>query len=232
LNQVILLNLLAHKYYNLAQLAAVNPGWSDKLTEIQRLRDDANDCKVDQFIPDSQIFFTNNCFVQGGASASSSSVSILPTNIELKPNNATVTKLIVELKNNTKKDITYDLSLGNLPNEVSASLNQQSVTVKAGETLDANSTNPVIISLQHSIDSIKTFPVSIIVSPQGEPTNAIHGVSNMLRKLLTIHKTAYFTVVFDAPGKTFRNNLYDQYKANRPPMPDDLRVQIEPLHNL
>lgn len=69
-------------------------------------------------------------------------------------------------------------------------------------------------------------------SPQGKPTNAIHGVSNMLRKLLATHKTEYFTVVFDAPGKTFRNDMYDQYKANRPPMPDDLRVQIEPLHNL
>ncbi len=69
-------------------------------------------------------------------------------------------------------------------------------------------------------------------SPTGEPTNAIHGVTNMLRKLIASHKTEYFTVVFDAPGKTFRNDMYDQYKAHRPPMPDDLRVQIEPLHNL
>ncbi len=66
----------------------------------------------------------------------------------------------------------------------------------------------------------------------GEPTNAIYGVVNMLRKLMADHKTEYFAVVFDAPGKTFRHQLYDQYKAHRPPMPDDLRVQIEPLHNL
>ena len=66
----------------------------------------------------------------------------------------------------------------------------------------------------------------------GEPTNAIYGVANMLRKLIADHKTDYFTVVFDAPGKTFRHDMYDQYKAHRPPMPDDLRVQIEPLHNL
>ncbi len=66
----------------------------------------------------------------------------------------------------------------------------------------------------------------------GEPTNAIHGVTNMLRKLIKDHNTDYITVVFDAPGKTFRHQMYDQYKANRPPMPDDLRVQIEPLHNL
>lgn len=69
-------------------------------------------------------------------------------------------------------------------------------------------------------------------NPKGEPTNAIYGVSNMLRKLINDYPTDYFTVVFDAPGKTFRNDLYDQYKAHRPPMPDDLRVQIEPLHQL
>ena len=69
-------------------------------------------------------------------------------------------------------------------------------------------------------------------NPKGEPTNAIYGVSNMLRKLINDYPTDYFTVVFDAPGKTFRNDLYDQYKAHRPPMPDDLRVQIAPLHEL
>lgn len=71
-----------------------------------------------------------------------------------------------------------------------------------------------------------------LTSPEGEPTNAIYGVANMLRKLIADHKTDYVTVVFDAPGKTFRHDMYDQYKANRPPMPDDLRVQIEPLHDL
>ncbi|TAL45892.1 MAG: DNA polymerase I, partial [Methylovulum sp.] len=71
-----------------------------------------------------------------------------------------------------------------------------------------------------------------LTSPQGVPTNAIHGVTNMLRKLITEYHSDYITIVFDAPGKTFRNDLYDQYKAHRPPMPDDLRVQIEPLHKL
>ena len=71
-----------------------------------------------------------------------------------------------------------------------------------------------------------------LTSPQGDPTNAIYGVSNMLRKLIADYQSEYVTVVFDAPGKTFRNDLYDQYKAHRPPMPDDLRVQIEPLHRL
>ncbi|MGR8935079.1 MAG: DNA polymerase I [Gammaproteobacteria bacterium] len=67
---------------------------------------------------------------------------------------------------------------------------------------------------------------------KGEPTNAVYGVANMLRKLLEDHPGDYFAVIFDAPGKTFRHELYQDYKANRPPMPDDLRVQIEPLHRL
>ena len=67
---------------------------------------------------------------------------------------------------------------------------------------------------------------------EGMPTNAIFGVANMLRRLITDHKTEYFTVIFDAPGGSFRNDLYSEYKAHRPPMPDDLRVQIEPLHDL
>jgi DNA polymerase-1 len=71
-----------------------------------------------------------------------------------------------------------------------------------------------------------------LTSPKGMTTNAILGVSNMLRKLIADYHTDYIAVVFDAPGKTFRNALFEAYKAHRPPMPDDLRVQIEPLHNL
>jgi len=67
---------------------------------------------------------------------------------------------------------------------------------------------------------------------EGLPTNAIFGVANMLRRLVKDHRTDYLTVVFDAPGGTFRNALYSEYKAHRPPMPDDLRVQIQPLHDL
>ncbi|ASF46109.1 DNA polymerase I [Methylovulum psychrotolerans] len=69
-------------------------------------------------------------------------------------------------------------------------------------------------------------------SPDGKPTNAIYGVSNMLRKLMADYAGDVVSVIFDAPGKTFRNDLYSEYKAHRPPMPDDLRVQIEPLHQL
>lgn len=67
---------------------------------------------------------------------------------------------------------------------------------------------------------------------EGMPTNAIFGVASMLRRLISNHKTDYFAVIFDAPGGSFRNELYSEYKSHRPPMPDDLRVQIEPLHDL
>ena len=65
---------------------------------------------------------------------------------------------------------------------------------------------------------------------QGEPTNAIYGVLNMLRRLRADYPADYSLCVFDAKGKTFRDDLYPQYKANRPSMPDDLALQIEPLH--
>ena len=71
-----------------------------------------------------------------------------------------------------------------------------------------------------------------LTNSKGEPSGAIYGVINMIQKHLTEGGPDYFAVVFDAKGKTFRNELYKEYKANRPPMPDDLRAQIEPLHNL
>ena len=64
----------------------------------------------------------------------------------------------------------------------------------------------------------------------GEPTGAIYGVLNMLRRLESDYKADYKAVVFDAKGKTFRDDWYPEYKAHRPPMPDDLVRQIEPLH--
>ena len=67
---------------------------------------------------------------------------------------------------------------------------------------------------------------------RGEPTGALRGVISMLRRLVEDGKPDYFAVVFDAPGKTFRDDWYPQYKANRTPMPDDLALQIEPLHEL
>ena len=67
---------------------------------------------------------------------------------------------------------------------------------------------------------------------KGQPTGAVYGVVNMLRKLLHQHQPQYVAVIFDAKGKTFRDELFAEYKANRPPMPDDLARQIEPLHDI
>ncbi len=71
-----------------------------------------------------------------------------------------------------------------------------------------------------------------LTNSKGEATGALLGVLNMLRKLMDDYGPTYMAVVFDAPGKTFRDDIYPEYKANRPPMPDDLREQIEPLHEV
>lgn len=66
----------------------------------------------------------------------------------------------------------------------------------------------------------------------GEPTGAIYGVANMLRKLLSDYNPDHVAVIFDARGPTFRDELFEQYKATRPPMPEDLAAQVEPLKEL
>jgi len=71
-----------------------------------------------------------------------------------------------------------------------------------------------------------------LTNSKGQPTGAIYGVINMLKKLVVEYQPKYMAVVFDAKGKTFRSELYEEYKAHRPPMPDDLRTQIEPIHQL
>src|SRR5690554_3252449 len=69
-------------------------------------------------------------------------------------------------------------------------------------------------------------------SGEGLPTGAIFGVANMLRRMLEHYQPDDVAVIFDAPGKTFRHQTYAEYKATRPPMPDELRVQLAPLHEL
>ena len=71
-----------------------------------------------------------------------------------------------------------------------------------------------------------------LTSPSGKPTKVIYFVLNMLNKLIKDEQPDRIAVVFDAKGKTFRNDIYPEYKATRPPMPDDLREQIEPLHKI
>ncbi|WP_312457838.1 DNA polymerase I [Pseudescherichia sp.] len=69
-----------------------------------------------------------------------------------------------------------------------------------------------------------------LTNSAGEPTGAMYGVLNMLRSLILQYQPTHAAVVFDAKGKTFRDELFEHYKSHRPPMPDDLRSQIEPLH--
>jgi len=69
-------------------------------------------------------------------------------------------------------------------------------------------------------------------SPDGHPTGAMHGMVNMLRRLRQDYPAAYIACVFDAKGKTFRDDMYAEYKATRASMPDDLRLQIEPIHEV
>jgi len=71
-----------------------------------------------------------------------------------------------------------------------------------------------------------------LTNSAGEPTGALLGVANMLRRLLNDAESENIAVVFDAKGPTFRHEMYDQYKANRPPMPLELRQQIEPIHEI
>lgn len=71
-----------------------------------------------------------------------------------------------------------------------------------------------------------------LTNSAGEATGAMYGVLNMLRSLLLQYQPSHVAVVFDAKGKTFRDELFENYKAHRPPMPEDLREQIEPLHKM
>ncbi|MDX7999841.1 DNA polymerase I [Xenorhabdus sp. Reich] len=71
-----------------------------------------------------------------------------------------------------------------------------------------------------------------LTNSAGEPTGAMYGVLNMLRSLIMQYRSSHVAVVFDAKGKTFRDELFAEYKSHRPPMPDDLRAQIEPLHKM
>src|SRR3990167_8198054 len=71
-----------------------------------------------------------------------------------------------------------------------------------------------------------------LVNSKGNPTGAIFGVLNMLRKLLKEYEPHYVAVVFDAKGRTFRDDLYEKYKAHRPTMPIELQQQIEALNDM
>ena len=93
--------------------------------------------------------------------------------------------------------------------------------------------SPTIVLVDGSSYLFRAFhAMPSFTNSEGEPTGAILGVVNMLRRLRSDFPSEYLAVVFDAPGKTFRDDWYPEYKANRPPMPGELRAQIEPLHQI
>jgi DNA polymerase-1 len=95
------------------------------------------------------------------------------------------------------------------------------------------STAPPIVLVDGSSYVYRAFhALPPLITSKGEATGAVKGVINMLRRLLKDYPDSPVAVVFDAKGKTFRDDIYPQYKANRPSMPDELREQIEPIHEI
>ncbi|MDV6320261.1 DNA polymerase I [Chromohalobacter sp. HP20-39] len=93
-------------------------------------------------------------------------------------------------------------------------------------------TTPPIVLVDGSSYLYRAFhALPPLTTSKGNPTGAVKGVLNMLKSLLKQYPDSPMAVVFDAKGKTFRDEIYAEYKAHRPPMPDDLRPQVEPLHD-
>lgn len=98
---------------------------------------------------------------------------------------------------------------------------------------EKNADNPVIVLVDGSSYLYRAFhALPPLTNSKGQPTGAILGVVKMLRRLMIDYSPNYIAVVFDAKGKTFRDDIFEQYKAHRPPMPDDLSSQIQPLHDI
>lgn len=93
-----------------------------------------------------------------------------------------------------------------------------------------NKTKPLVLVDGSSYLYRAFHALPALTNSRGEPTGAVYGVVNMLRRLLADYAPERMAVVFDARGKTFRDELFAEYKANRPPMPDELASQVEPLH--
>ena len=76
------------------------------------------------------------------------------------------------------------------------------------------------------------YGIRALSSPSGEPTNAVYGFASMIQKVLDAEKPEYIAIMFDTASKTFRSDLYDEYKANRPPPPEDLIPQFARIHEV
>ncbi len=76
------------------------------------------------------------------------------------------------------------------------------------------------------------YAMPSLSNSKGMPTGAAYGITNMLRRLLADYDPSHLAVIFDAKGKTFRDELYSEYKAHRPPMPDEMRQQLDAIRSL
>jgi len=100
------------------------------------------------------------------------------------------------------------------------------------ELFMTNSPSPLILVDGSSYLFRAFHALPPLVNSRGAPTGAVKGVINMIRSLIKGYPHSRIAIVFDAKGKTFRNEIYSEYKAHRPPMPDELRCQIEPIHEI
>ncbi|MEH6557690.1 MAG: DNA polymerase I [Oceanicoccus sp.] len=98
--------------------------------------------------------------------------------------------------------------------------------------MNENSAAPIVLVDGSSYLYRAYHALPPLTNSKGHATGAVKGVINMVRRLLKDYPGSPSVVIFDAKGKTFRDDIYPQYKAHRPPMPDDLREQIEPIHNI
>ena len=149
-------------YDQLLQLADVNPGLTSLKPQIQALRNLAATCNTPQLLTDSAQFFTN--FTLPVVSATPA-VSLVPTSVTLEPGEGTTFTL--RLENQGTQPATFNLSLDTLPAGVTATLNRSSVTLGAGEVLDASSPNPVTLTLSQTPTTAQTFTVRVLAALAG-----------------------------------------------------------------
>ena len=102
----------------------------------------------------------------------------------------------------------------------------------ADSSEDNQDTKPIVLLDGSSYLFRAYYAMPDLTSAEGAPTGAVRGVISMIRRLSADYPGSLLVVVFDAPGKTFRDALYSDYKANRASMPEDLREQIEPIHEM
>ena len=95
-----------------------------------------------------------------------------------------------------------------------------------------NAAKKILMLVDGNAYVYRAYHANDLSTSAGEPTGAVYGFTNMLKRMIREYNPDYLAVIFDAKGKTFRDSIYPQYKANRPPMPDDLRSQVELIYQL